>query len=896
MLAHRTISAFFGANIGEINSARSRNTHQSPAVPASRLISLASALMVCCCVLVMGIPVGAQQNNTINTVAGGGAMPSVPTQADLAGASSVAEDSSGNVYIALPSSYYIVEWNRGSNTLSIFAGTGLQGGGGDGGPASSATLIGPAALTFDPAENLYIADANKIRCVAAVNGACGGVSAGQINTIAGTREACEKHTDSCGDGGPASKAQLDLPQGLATDSAGNIYIIDTGDYRLRCIAAVTGACGGVSAGYISTLAGTGLACQGGTGQICGDGGPATQATLNQPRGVIVDGSANIYIADSRDQRIRCVAAVNGACGGVSVGDINTVAGNGKECANSQGSCGDGGLPTQAQLHTPGGLSLDGSGNLYIADTLNQKIRMVTFGSTPSISTIAGSGVQGFSGDQGSATKAALDDPLDVIVDSSANVTIADSGNQRIRQVASGMIQTVSGGGSGGDGGSPLSATLANDVTIAWDGAGSNFYIADAANNRIRKVSPGSSGVITSVAGTGSLGYSGDDGPALQATLNSPTGVAADSAGDIFIADVGNFVIRKVDKSGVITTVAGNGMPCIPRTGKCGDGGLAKNANLNSPTSVAVDGKGNFYIADWIGCRVRKVNSSGIISTLAGNGQCGFAGDGGAGAKAKVNYPYGVAADAVGNVYISDSENNRIRCVVGAAGGCGGSKAQVGTIITYAFNGQRGFGGDGGNALKASMQLPLEVALDPSRNLFVGGGVDDVVRRIDAATQTVDTVAGNPSNPTQAGFAGDGAPSRLAVMQNVGLAVNAGQQLLIADTGNNRVRQVDMVPAVKRLTRAVNFGNETVGHTSAPMPAKLGNTGLASLPISSQKIVGKDAGDFAISSKTCGDQLAPGLTCEVEITFTPKAKGPRTANLETTDSVGKQEVQLTGTGQ
>jgi sugar lactone lactonase YvrE len=851
--------------------------------------------MLCCCVTLVCVPVSAQQNNTINTVAGGAAMPTRPTLADLAGASSVAEDSNGNLYIALPSSYYIVKWIRGRNTLGIFAGTGLQGGTGDRGPATSATLIGPAALTFDPAGNLYIADANKIRCVAAVNGACGGISVGQINTIAGTREACEKNTDSCGDGGLASKAQLDLPQGLSTDGAGNLYIIDTGDYRLRCVAAVTGACGGISAGDINTIAGTGLGCQGGTGQICGDGGPATQATLNQPHGVAVDSSGNIYIADSRDQRIRCVAAVAGACGGVSVGDINTIVGNGTECANSQGSCGDGGSPTQAQLHTPGGLALDGSGNLYIADMLNRKIRLVTFGSTPSISTIAGSGVQGFSGDKGSATKAALDDPLDVIVDPSANVTIADSGNQRIRQVASGTIQTIIGGGSGGDGGSPLNATLANDTTIAWDHAGKNFYIADAANNRIRKVTPGS-GAITSVAGTGSLGYGGDKGPALKATFNSPTGVAVDSVGNIFIADVGNFVIRKVGTRGVITTVAGNGIPCIPRTAKCGDGGLATKANLNSPTSVAVDGKGNFYIADWVGCRVRMVNTSGIISTAAGTGQCGYAGDGRPGIKAQLNFPYGVAADAAGNIYISDSENNRIRCVVGATGGCGGSKAKVGTIITYAFNGQRAFGGDGKKALRASMNLPLEVSLDPSGNLFVGGGVDDVVRRIDAATQTVYTVAGNPSDPTQAGFSGDGGPSRLGVMQNVGLSVNAGQQLLIADTGNNRVRQVDMVPTAKRLTTQINFGDETVGHTSAPKPAELRNTGLASLPISNQQIVGKNAGDFAISSNTCGNQLAPGLTCKLEITFTPKAKGPRIAHLVTTDSLGKQQVQLSGSGQ
>ncbi len=820
----------------------------------------------------------AQQHNTIATVAGGGNIPAKPVWADLPGPNAVAEDAAGNIYLAPPNSYYILLWTQSSNTLSIFAGTGIEGGGGDGGPATAANLIGPAALALDVSGNLYIADANKIRCIAAANGACGGVSAGQINTIAGIREACTQSWGVCGDGGPAIKAQFDLPQALFADNSGNLFVADTGDNRIRLIAN----------GIVTTVVGTGHPCGGGTGNPCADGGPATQALLNLPHGIAEDASGNLYISDSRDQRIRYVDK--------SSGNISTFAGTGAECNNSQGACGDGGLPANALVHTPGGIFLDASGNLYIADTLDFKIRMATTGSKPTMSTIAGTGIQGYAGDGRAPLSANLDEPIAVVADSSGNVTFADTGNQRVRRVSGGIITTLAGGGNGGDNASPVKATLADDTTVAWDTNGTNFYIADASNNRVREVTPGTSGVITTVAGTGSLGFSGDNGPATKATFNAPNGVAVDASGNIFIVDTGNLRVREVNAStGVVTTVAGNGISCLPRKGICGDGGPATQANLNTPTSIAIDTNGNYYIADWVGCRVRVVDSTGTINTLAGNGECGYTGDGGPGPKAKLNYPYGVAVDANHNVYIPDSENNVVRCVVGSAGGCA-SKSAVGTIVTYAFNGTRSFGGDGGPALKAAMDLPLEAAVDPAGNLFVGGGVDQVVRRIDAATQTVSTVAGNPFNPTLGGFSGDGGPSRQAVMQNSGLSVNGAQQLLIADAGNNRIRQVDMIPGVKRITKSINFGGVTVGKTSPPMPAKIKNDGLADLAISGFAFSGKNKGDFAIATKNCGSQLAPDLSCHVEITFTPHAKGARSASLVVSDSIGKQDIKLTGTGQ
>ncbi len=864
------------ANRGASRSTDPQDRRQAGRQEKSRRLPATLGLLVIFCMLCVAVPAFSQANNTINTVAGGGPVPSAPLQADLAGPSSVAEDSSGNIYIAATNSYYVYEWNKSAKTLSVFAGVGIQGGGGDGNVATKAQLLGPAAVAVDGSNNVYIADGNKIRCVAAVNGACGGVAPGQINTIAGVRGQCSPAWNTCGDGGPAADAMLGIPTALFVDPSGNIYIADTQDMRIREI---------TTDGNINTVAGTGHTCTG-PHFTCGDGGLATAAQLDLPQGVVVDGSGNIYIGDTRDERIRYVQK--------STGNISTIIGSGSYCVDPTSSCGDGGALLSAKFHNPAAVILDGAGNLYIADSLDYKIRKVTPGANGQISTIAGSGVQGFSGDGGAPLSADLNVPLTVVMDSSGTFTIADFGSQRVRQFTiNKVINTIAGGGTGGDGGVPTNATLANSVTVAWDTTGTNYYIADAANNRVREVS---NGAVNTIAGTGELGFSGDNGQAGAATLNSPTGLAIDGSGNVYVGDAGNLRVRMINAgSGVITTVAGSGNSCFPKTGACGDGGPATSANLTTPYSVSLDGKGNLYIADYYTCRVRKVNSSGTISTLAGTGVCGFTGDNGPATSAKLNYPYGVASDAAGNVYIADSKNNRIRCVVGATGGCGGSKAAVGTIITYAFNGFATFKGDGGPALQAAMQDPLEVSLDPSGNLFVGGGADQVVRRIDGVNQTVTTVAGDPQYPTSGGFGGDGGPALQATLDNLGSSVNAAQQLLIADTGNNRIRQVDMVPVVTK-SYAVSFGNETVGQTSPPKPDTLKNTGLAALPITGVQITGANAKDFAVSSNACGTEVAPGISCKVNVTFTPHAKGARVAALKVNTSAGTLSTKLTGTGQ
>ncbi len=285
-------------------------------------------------------------------------------------------------------------------------------------------------------------------------------------------------------------------------------------------------------------------------------------------------------------------------------------------------------------------------------------------SAQTISTVAGSGSAGFSGDGGAATAASLLAPIDVAFDASGNLYIADLQNQRIRKVnTSGIISTVAGNGDygfNGDGGAATSASLNYPGGVAVDVSG-NLYIADGANNRIRKVN--TSGIISTVAGTGVGGFGGDGGAATGAGLNSPGGVAVDASGNVYIADVSNHRIRKVNTSGIISTVAGTGS-----FGFSGDGGAATSAGLNQPSDVAVDGSGNLYIADIGNQRIRKVSITGIISTVAGNGDYGFSGDGGAATAADLYYPRSLAVDASGNLYIADVGNSRIRKVNGLANG------------------------------------------------------------------------------------------------------------------------------------------------------------------------------------------------------------------------------------
>ncbi len=347
-----------------------------------------------------------------------------------------------------------------------------------------------------------------------------------------------------------------------------------------------------------------------------------------------------------------------------------------------------------------------------------------------ISTVAGDGIQGSGGDGGQATAARLRVPLAVTFDSSGNFYISDTQNNSIRKVSSaGVISTVAGNGTegfSGDGGAATAAQLSNPVGLAFDGAG-NLYIADEVNNRIRKVN--SAGVISTVAGTGARGFDGDGGQATAAQLSFPTGVIVDGAGNIIIADRGNNRIREVNANGVISTIAGNGNASFG-----GDGGAATAAQLDTPTGVALDGAGDLYIADANNNLIRKVDTNGIISTFAGNGTGGLSGDGGAATAAQLNNPFSLALDSANNLYIADLGNNVIRKV-----------SRSGAIFTVAGTGTASFGGDGGQATAAQLNSPFGVALDSSDALYIADTRNNRIRKVTNSsvfTPTVQDVAGS----------------------------------------------------------------------------------------------------------------------------------------------------------
>ena len=575
------------------------------------------------------------------------------TEAMLSFPDDVAVDAAGNVYV-VDGNHRIRKVDAAMGTISTIAGTGERGYGGDGGPAAEAMLSLPRGLAADGPGNLYIADTfnDRIRKVDAFTGI--------ISTIAGGEWGYS------GDGGPATEAMLKSPAGVAVDGAGNLYIADYLNARVRKVDAATGV--------IATIAGTGRRGN------SGDGGPATEAQL-VPRNVAVDGAGNLYITSgNRIRKVDPAGSISTIPHEVNPSSLRGLAVNRKgdvyftqsftnlvrkfdPAAGTTLTVAGGGyvdhfLAHLGKLSNPLSVAVDSFGNVYVADTQNQRIRRVS-GFGGGIGTIAGTGERGYGGDGGPATGAMLASPISVAVDSAGNLYIADGWNRRIRKVdaAARTISTIAGTGDrgyGGDGGPATQARLSpSGVTV--DGAG-NIYIADGANNRIRKVDA-ATGTISTIAGTGEWGYSGDGGQATRARLAFPNDVAVGATGDVYVSDNSNNRIRKIEAvTGTICTIAGTG-----EQGYGGDGGPATEAGLYSPGGVAVDGSGNVYIADSANHRIRKIDeATATISTIAGIGEGGYSGDGGLATGARLSFPGGVATGSDCRVFIADSENHRIR--------------------------------------------------------------------------------------------------------------------------------------------------------------------------------------------------------------------------------------------
>jgi trimeric autotransporter adhesin len=442
------------------------------------------------------------------------------------------------------------------------------------------------------------------------------------------------------------------------------------------------------------------------------------------------------------------------------------------------------------------VAVDVSGDIYIADRNNHVIRMVAK-STGIITTVAGNGMEGYSGDGGQATVAQLRSPRGVAVDAYGNIYIADADNRRIRVVtrSTGIITTVAGDGQYGfygDGGRAIGAAIGRPQSIAVDASG-NIYISDTDNRRIRVVTK-STGIITTVAGNGQNGFSGEGGQATFAAIGVSQSIAVDASGNIYIADADNRRIRKVTKStGIITTVAGNG-----EYGNAGDGGQATSAQLSSPRGVAVDASGNIYFSDDSSLVRMVTKSTGIITTVAGSETSGFNGDGDVPRWAQLNHPQGITVDTLGNLYIADTGNNRIRMVCSDAPTMSPASAvptssptyspiiSLITISTVAGSAMAGRGGDGGLATTSQLNYPEAIAVDASGNIYIADRNNHVIRMVAKSTGIITTVAGNGME----GYSGDGGQATVAQLKSPqGVAADIYGNIYIADSGNRRVRKV-----------------------------------------------------------------------------------------------------------
>jgi sugar lactone lactonase YvrE len=615
-----------------------------------------------------------------------------------------------------------------------------------------------------------------------------------------------------GDGRAATAASLDTPTGVTFAADGAVLIADYQHHRIRRI--------DPGSGVITTLAGTLQGTE-------GDGGTPDVVQLKGPVRVRLTKLGDVLIVEREGTRIRRIRKDNGLVDTVPVG------------AN---------VPAFA-LVAPNDVAEDSQGNLYIADMGGHRVwQLSTLGVT---TPFAGTGAPAFSGDNGPAAAAALQFPSCVAVGPGDVVYICDKANNRIRKVQGGIITTVAGTGVPGFTGDGVATAVAlkepEDIAIA----GGILYFSDQENNRIRQIDlgnnalttlagtgpsgfggenvPGASstlaspmglaiasdgrvvfaerdahrvralggGTLTTLAGDGINRFGGDGGPGLDATFRLVEGVAADAAGNLFISDSGNNRIRKVDAAtGTVSTIAGNGTTTFGV-----DGVPATVVGLDGPSDVVVDAAGNVIFSDTHHHRVRLVGTDGKIHTVIGNGVSGFSGDGGPAANAQLASPTGLAFDTAGNLYIADFDNHRIRMI-----------DLNGNVQTIAGDGNGGFNGDGLGATATSLFNPTDVALDSAGNMIIADMRNQRVRRLDKASGTITTIAGTGTALSSDDFI----PAVTAnLLFPTDVAVDAQGNVLITDSGSNRIRRVDANGVIDSIV-----GSRTPGDSGDDGPALL----------------------------------------------------------------------------
>jgi len=835
----------------------------------------------------------------------------------------VGVDATGNVYITDQQAGLVRQVNTQGIINTVAGAKGNETyceqmpGSGDGGPATSAVFGCPTASRVDQNGNLFITDlgAGTIRVVNMQNAAItvNGVTIQPtyINTIAGTGT-----WGYTGDGGAATSAQLFLPYDAVVDKWGNVFIADSENDVIRKVD---------TNGIITTFAG-----MNGEWNYFGDGGPATAAELAWPTSVAVDTVGNVYIVDNGNDAVRQVNPNGGGSttdfGSVSLGSNTTQAiqfymsqavtvsaiqangdytvttnpapGNKRHQSASRSASVPKGMPSvqakflQKAMAGRTSRPMDNPptpnscvGTFAQGDTCTAYVQFTPtkpgprwFQLTATDSTqvnytfgLTGTGV----GSLVSITPGIINTPpggagvgalTGIVRDDFANTFVADYENEVVWKITSQGVSTIVAGIAGtpgydGDGGPATSAHLYDPLGLTLDSVG-NLYIADTLNNVVRKVDV--SGTITTVAGTGNWGYSGDGGLATNAQLDNPLGVLADNLGNLYIADTFNNVVRKVDAYGHISTIAGNGTGAgsggwqngnlQPSGGWSGDSGPATQAELNGPGGLALDANGNLYISDTWNSAIRKVDASGNIWTVAGfcseGCEAGYSGDGGAATSAQLNFPFGLAVDAAGDFYFADTDNSAIR------------KVDVNGVITTVAGGQ--------NAQPTQQRQAHSTGV--SWHL-----------------QAYNKKAQSNAKPHPQDSIGDGGLATSALIEvPVGLSVDNNGSFYLTDVAMGYLRVVDVT------TSDMNFGTLNPGTTSDPLAVTVSDTGNASLNVSQLSL----SANFGWASSGLCSTSAPltsGNSCALAADLTPPAAGNYSGSIVLTDDVFNTPQTITMEG-
>jgi hypothetical protein len=676
-----------------------------------------------------GATVWAADALTFTTLAG--TPGAVSTSIDATGSAAqfsaprgIAVDSAGNLYVA-DSSNHTIRKVTAAGVVTTLAGTAGTTGTAQ---ATPAKFHEPFSVATDSAGNVYVADTNNnaIRKI---------TPAGVVTTLAGGSGMGS--TD-----GTGSAAKFAEPHGVVLDSSGNVYVTDYVNMTIRKV---------TPAGVVTTLAGS----PGVEGFVNGTGAAARFKSL---QGIAIDTADNLYIADSGNRSIRKITPA---------GVVTTFV--------------DG---TNGQLGTPRGIVMDSTGTLYVTDYSNHVIYRVT--SAGAVSRFAGfergAGVAPQPGSTDGTTATALfNAPSAVAVDSAGNLYIADTSNNTVRKIASGNVTTLAGqaGRSSSVDGKGSAARFEDPYAVAVDGSGI-VYVADATDHSIRKIT--TDGTVTTFAGTpGTFGSS--DGTGTAALFKNPQGIAADSAGNVYVADTGNATVRKITSSGVVTTLAGSaGSPGnVDATGP--------TARFSSPYGIAVDGAGTVYVVDSNVNIVRKITAAGVVTTLAGTfGQIGLVD--GTGAAARFAVPFDIAVDTAGNLYICDHGNHAIRKVTPA-----------GVVTTLAGSGLPGKVDGTGSA--ALFKFPAGISVDTAGYVYVADTDNQVIRKISPAG-VVTTIAGS-------GIGSADGVGTLATFNNPkDIAVDTSGNVYVVDRGNHTIRKGSL-PSTTNVT--VSTGWNLLGHGS-----------------------------------------------------------------------------------